>query len=198
MDYQLAKITDGRREQIAVGTKDEMLALMADKARETADDPTMPAYSVHPVESKWITRKAAMEMLGVSKGRMSQLVSSGRIAHDGKLVALKDVQKQMQFAGKRGVRRKISVWSDEGLHTLEVTSSEERDGVEMVHAWVDEIGSEIAVLLWPDGTVMTLPDWQGVQPSGIDEIADFDWIVADESGWQPTVMVDGIPRDGRL
>lgn len=198
MDYQLIKVNGNTNEQIAVGTLEELSTLISISATMSADDPKHPAYYIAPLETEWITRKAAMEILGVNKSRMSQLVSSGKVRQEGKLVSLKDVEKQSKFAGKAGARRTVTLWDQGNEVSLDVTRSEELDQAELIWAWVDEIGSEIAILLWDDGTVMTTIDWTGEQPQDVDEIEDYSWMVMDESGMWDTIFLDGLPRDARL
>ncbi len=48
-----------------------------------------------------------------------------------------------------------------------------------------------SVLLYRDGTIMHLHDWQGPNPENIGEVENFDWVT--EEG-RPAVMVDGLPR----
>lgn len=78
------------------------------------------------------------------------------------------------------------------------------DGAEVKAKEIDTAGDECAllqvevngmkynsVLLYRDGTIMHLHDWQGPNPENIGEVEDFEWV--DEEG-RPAVMVDGLPR----
>lgn len=48
-----------------------------------------------------------------------------------------------------------------------------------------------SVLLYRDGTIMHLHDWQGPNPENISEVEDFEWV---DEGGRPAVMFDGLPR----
>lgn len=197
--YELTSTVDGKTYQISVGTADEMLEAMAREARQTVDSTIPYSYSVHKADVEWISRNAAMNMLGIGRARLSQLVKKGQITADGRLVKLRDVIKQKQFAGKSGARRKIKVWApNEDLYTMDVVESFDLGDAELVLAWFDELGEELAVILWDDGTTMTTKDWQGDQPNDPSEIEDYEWVVVEENGWFPTVMLDGLPRAARF
>lgn len=55
-------------------------------------------------ELNWITRKKACEILSVSEGRLSQLVSNGQIDSLGKLVSKTDVENRAANPPKAGRR----------------------------------------------------------------------------------------------
>lgn len=50
----------------------------------------------------------------------------------------------------------------------------------------------LPILVYPDGTVFTLWDWQGTYPENGSEVADFDWQL--ETTGTKAIILDGLPR----
>jgi len=50
----------------------------------------------------------------------------------------------------------------------------------------------LPILVYPDGTVFTLWDWQGDYPANGSEVADFDWQL--ETTGTKAIILDGLPR----
>ena len=78
------------------------------------------------------------------------------------------------------------------------------DGAEVKVKEIDAAGDECAllqvetdgmkynsVLLYRDGTIMHLHDWQGPNPENIGAVEDFEWVTEEGA---PAIMVDGLPR----
>ena len=145
----------------------------------------------------WITRKEAMEILGVGGSRLSTLVSQGRIATQDGMVSRKDVEKQKATA-KPGPRRTIKVYHDDTVSDYEVVDSVDLGEAEFVHFWCDELEDTVAAFVYPDGAVVTNADWQGHQPEYITDVKDYDWVLSTPEGIEPCIFVGGLPRSAYL
>lgn len=64
----------------------------------------------------------------------------------------------------------------------------------------DQWDRPTATVTYPDGTMFTVGDWQGVQPQSVEEISDFQWYRVDSSEpwrdelWKPAIILLGWPR----
>ena len=54
---------------------------------------------------------------------------------------------------------------------------------------VDEVFN--AVIVYEDGTLFHLLDWQGEQPETAEDVPNFDWVTEDG---HPAVVLSGLPR----
>lgn len=141
----------------------------------------------------WITRKEAMEILGVSASRLSALISQGRIATQDGMVSRKDAEKQKATA-KPGPRRTIRVYHDGTVSDYDVVDSVDLGDAEFVRFWCDELEDTVAAFVYPDEEVVTTDDWQGHQPEYVTDAKDYGWMLCTPNGTEPCIFVAGLPR----
>lgn len=146
---------------------------------------------------EWITRKEAMDTLGISKSRLSQLIKAGRIETSEKLVSKQDVERQKATA-KSGRKRVVEVGHEGIVSEYTVIDSLDLGDAEFIHFWCTESESSVAAFVYPDGSVVTTDDWQGKQPEYITDVKEYGWMLCTAEGFEPCVFVSGLPRSATL
>lgn len=73
---------------------------------------------------------------------------------------------------------------------IEVTAQIELEGATLVLFTFNDI-EESSAIVYEDGTLMHLRDWQSGRPETLEEIANFDWV--SESG-EEAVVLNELPR----
>ena len=90
-------------------------------------------------------------------------------------------------------KRLTALANGEKCHIVEVKTLKDGDKILDVSLVLFECNGylECSCVVYDDGTLMHLRDWQAGYPKDCNEIKDYDWITEDG---RDTVMMDGLPR----